>query len=53
MKHKVKKLFIGLDKIIDSIYRPFAKWLISLNNKQDIDWLNMHNNMIGDKKKQK
>lgn len=50
MKHKIKKLFIRLDKIIDIFYRPFAKWLISLNNKQDIDWLNMQKNMQKDRK---
>lgn len=47
----MKKLFIKLDKIIDNIYRPFAKWLISLNNKEDIDWLKMSDNMIDDKEK--
>ena len=49
----IKNLLKKLDKTIDSIYRPFAEWLISLNNKEDIDWLNMHNNIVRDKNEQK
>ena len=47
----MKKLLKKLDKTIESIYRPFAKWLISLNNKEDIDWLKMSDDMIDNKKK--
>jgi len=47
----MKKLLIKLDKIIDNIYKPFAKWLISLNNNEDIDWLKMSDDMIDNKKK--
>ena len=46
----IKNFLKKLDKLIDKFYKPFAYWLISLNNKEDIDWLNMHNNMIEEKK---
>lgn len=49
----MKKLLRKLDETINKFYTPFAKWLISLNNKEDIDWLNMHNDMVGDKHEQK
>ena len=49
MKHTLKKL----DKLINKYYKPFAYWLISLNNKEDVDWLNMHNNMVDDESRQK
>lgn len=49
----MKKLLTKLDKIIDSMYRPFAKWLISLNNKDDIDWLKMSDNMIEENKNER
>ena len=44
-------MFEKINKLIDKLYRPLAEWLISLNNKHDIDWLNMHENMLDDKEK--
>lgn len=49
----MKKLLRKLDKTIDKFYKPFAYWLISFNNKEDVDWLNMHNNMVDDDARQK
>lgn len=46
----MKELLRKLDKTIDSLYRPFAKWLISLNNKEDIDWFKMQKNIQKDRK---
>lgn len=49
----MKNFFKKLDKTIDKLYRPFANWLISLNNKEDVDWLDMHNNMIEENKNER
>lgn len=47
----MKNLCKKLDNFINKLYLPFAKWLISLNTKEDIDWLKMSDDMIDNKKK--
>lgn len=49
----IRKFFNKLDALVNKFYKPFAYWLISLNNKEDVDWLNMHNNMVDDDARQK
>jgi hypothetical protein len=46
--------FKKIDRFIDRRFREFASFLYYLADKkveeEDIDWLNMHNNMMEDKK---
>lgn len=50
----MKKLFLRLDKFLDRKWRETCAVLFYLTDKkiveEDIDWINMHNNMIEDKK---
>lgn len=49
----IRKFLNKLDALVNKFYKPFAYWLISLNNKEDVDWLDMHNNMIEDNKNER
>jgi len=44
----------AIDRFLDRKWREFSSFLYYLANKkveeEDIDWLNMHNNMMEDKK---
>ena len=46
--------FKKLDRFLDRKWREFSSYLYYLADKkveeEDIDWLNMHNNMMEDKK---
>ena len=52
--NKIKKLFIRLDKYLEWKWRETSAVLLYLADKkvveEDIDWINMHNNMVEDKK---
>ena len=52
--NKIKKLFTRLDRFLDRKWRETSAVLFYLAdkkvNEEDIDWINMHNNMIEDKK---
>lgn len=54
---KIKKLFIRLDKYLERKWRETSAVLLYLADKkvveEDIDWLNMQNNMIEEKKNEK
>ncbi len=50
----MKKLFSRLDKFIDRKWRETCSvlfYLAGIKVEEDIDWLNMHNNMVEDKNK--
>jgi len=49
----IRKFLNKLDVLVNKFYKPFAYWLISLNNKEDVDWLDMHNNMIEENKNER
>lgn len=50
----MKKLLLKLDSFLDRKWRETSAVLFYLAdkkvNEEDIDWINMHNNMIEDKK---
>jgi hypothetical protein len=50
----IKTFFKKLDRFLDRKWREVSSFLYYLADKkveeEDIDWLNMHNNMIKDKK---
>ena len=50
----MKKFFQALDKYLDKSWREFSAFIYHIADKRveevDIDWLNMHNDMVNNKK---